>query len=101
MQTSTENKKKKVKFVTLKQIGVIMLGLFLTLFTGIWGLWAGDGQFFKLSRGVRGGYMNDATVFLFGLIILIFGLYDVLKDVYFIRTFKNKKKLESSAHSKK
>ena len=97
MAKITEDGKKQVKLVTLRQIIVVLIGIIIMLLTGIYGMCAGEEAFFQLSYSVLkgGNYMNSATCFLVGVIIFIFGLYDILKDVYFVRTLKHRKKEEN------
>ena len=84
---------KKVKIVTLRQIIVVLIGLLIMIIMGIFGYYAGGIEFFHLSyTGGKGGYSSPATVFVIGLIIFLFGLYDILKSVYFLRTVKHKKR---------
>ena len=90
--TTTQNKNKRVKLITLRQSIVTLSGLllmFLTLFIS-----PNYDRFFHLTYYVESGghYMNNATLFLIGLIIFIYGLYDILKSIYFLRPLKHKKK---------
>ena len=85
--------KKEYKLFSLRQIITILIGMFIIVSTLLYGYESGLSSFFNLTLDISDNVYNSvATLFLLGLLVFVFGLFDILRSIYFIWTFKRNRK---------
>lgn len=99
-QRDKKQKTSKFEIVTARHVVLILAGLIIMVVTLLFGFQAGRNSFFELSfyMGPKAQhYSNVAEIFLLGLILFCYGLIDILRSIYFIKTVKKTKKHTSAS----
>jgi hypothetical protein len=82
-------------FFTLKQLVALFAGSLMTIVSII--IWneIGTNSFFELNQTTgKGGFFSFATFFFLGILVLLIGIVDVFKSLYFAIVARRKKRKE-------